>query len=226
MSPAQTSFFLKINSLFSLQKFLFWRQGSGWTLGWVEMSPAKPLFFYVVIHRKFQLLWFSPFRARLLCSLGRSKIMRALFLSVAKLQLAIFATNDVKGYEFSISNIPYLFLGLGSKRWHSYQCYGFGRKTTPTHKLSLIFKSFKMSPSNTKLKKALTISHLLCWSWNAPLCMGLSQKRICHRSHINRWVFCTDTMEFDRKKGSGRPLNSRFIGAALPFGKCFGSIII
>jgi ABC-type ATPase with predicted acetyltransferase domain len=40
------------------------------------------------------------------------------------------------------------------------------------------------------------------------------------------WVFCTDTMEFDRKKDSGRPLNSKFIGAALPFGKCFGNITI
>jgi ABC-type polar amino acid transport system ATPase subunit len=40
------------------------------------------------------------------------------------------------------------------------------------------------------------------------------------------WVFCTDTMEFDRKKEGGRPLNSRFIGAALPCGRCFGSIII
>ena len=40
------------------------------------------------------------------------------------------------------------------------------------------------------------------------------------------WVFCTDTMEFDRKKESGRPLNSKFIGAALPFGKCFGNITI
>ncbi len=40
------------------------------------------------------------------------------------------------------------------------------------------------------------------------------------------WVFCTGTMVFDRKKGLGRPLSSRFIGAALPCGKCFGSIII
>jgi ABC-type dipeptide/oligopeptide/nickel transport system ATPase subunit len=40
------------------------------------------------------------------------------------------------------------------------------------------------------------------------------------------WVFCTDTMEFDRKKDSGRPLNSKSIGAALPFGKCFGNITI
>jgi ABC-type polar amino acid transport system ATPase subunit len=40
------------------------------------------------------------------------------------------------------------------------------------------------------------------------------------------WVFCTDTMEFDRKKELGRPLNSKFIGAALPCGKCFGSITI
>jgi ABC-type ATPase with predicted acetyltransferase domain len=40
------------------------------------------------------------------------------------------------------------------------------------------------------------------------------------------WVFCTDTMEFARKKGLGRPLNSRFIGAALLFGKCFGNITI
>jgi hypothetical protein len=30
------------------------------------------------------------------------------------------------------------------------------------------------------------------------------------------WVFCTHTMEFSRKKESSRPLNSRFIGAALP----------
>jgi len=40
------------------------------------------------------------------------------------------------------------------------------------------------------------------------------------------WVFCTDTMEFDRKKELGRPLNSKFIGAAPPFGKCFGTITI
>jgi ABC-type dipeptide/oligopeptide/nickel transport system ATPase subunit len=40
------------------------------------------------------------------------------------------------------------------------------------------------------------------------------------------WVFCTDTMEFTRKKGLGRPLNSKFIGAALSFGKCFGNITI
>jgi hypothetical protein len=40
------------------------------------------------------------------------------------------------------------------------------------------------------------------------------------------WVFCTDTMVFDRKKGSGRPLSSMFIGAALPFRKCFGNITI
>jgi ABC-type ATPase with predicted acetyltransferase domain len=40
------------------------------------------------------------------------------------------------------------------------------------------------------------------------------------------WVLCTDTMEFTRKKESGRPLTSKFIGAALPCGKCFGSIII
>jgi ABC-type dipeptide/oligopeptide/nickel transport system ATPase subunit len=40
------------------------------------------------------------------------------------------------------------------------------------------------------------------------------------------WVFCTDTMEFDRKKELGRPLNSKFIGAAISYGKCFGNIII
>jgi ABC-type dipeptide/oligopeptide/nickel transport system ATPase subunit len=40
------------------------------------------------------------------------------------------------------------------------------------------------------------------------------------------WVFCTDTMVFDRKKGLGRPLSLMFIGAALPFGKCFGNITI
>ena len=40
------------------------------------------------------------------------------------------------------------------------------------------------------------------------------------------WVFSTDTMEFSRKKEDGRPLNSKFTGAALLLGKCFGSIII
>ncbi len=40
------------------------------------------------------------------------------------------------------------------------------------------------------------------------------------------WVFCTDTMEFSRKKDVGRPLNSKFVGAALPHGRCFGSITI
>ena len=52
----------------------------------------------------------------------------------------------------------------------------------------------------------------------------------CHYDVIDwldpEWVFCTDTMEFSRKKGSGRPLNSKFIGAALTFGRCFGNIII
>jgi ABC-type ATPase with predicted acetyltransferase domain len=40
------------------------------------------------------------------------------------------------------------------------------------------------------------------------------------------WVFCTDTMEFDRKKEVGRPLSSKFTGAALAHGKCFGNITI
>ncbi|MCW4002458.1 MAG: ABC transporter ATP-binding protein [Candidatus Bathyarchaeota archaeon] len=40
------------------------------------------------------------------------------------------------------------------------------------------------------------------------------------------WVFCTDTMEFIRKKELGRPLNSKFIGAAHQLGRCFGAIII
>jgi ABC-type dipeptide/oligopeptide/nickel transport system ATPase subunit len=40
------------------------------------------------------------------------------------------------------------------------------------------------------------------------------------------WVLCTDTMEFTQKKGDGRPLTSKFIGAALICGKCFGSITI
>ena len=40
------------------------------------------------------------------------------------------------------------------------------------------------------------------------------------------WVFCTDTMEFDRKKDGGRPLTSKFIGAALPCGRYFGNITI
>ena len=40
------------------------------------------------------------------------------------------------------------------------------------------------------------------------------------------WVFCTDTMEFSRKKEPGRPLTSAFIGAATIFGRCFGNITI
>ena len=40
------------------------------------------------------------------------------------------------------------------------------------------------------------------------------------------WVFCTDTMEFTRKKEFGRPLSSKFIGAAQNFGRCLGTIII
>jgi ABC-type polar amino acid transport system ATPase subunit len=40
------------------------------------------------------------------------------------------------------------------------------------------------------------------------------------------WVFCTDTMEFSRKKEFGRPLNSQSIGAANKLGKCFGHITI
>jgi len=52
----------------------------------------------------------------------------------------------------------------------------------------------------------------------------------CHYDIIDwlqpDWVFCTDTMEFSRKKEVGRPLNSKSIGAATIFGKCFGAIII
>jgi hypothetical protein len=33
-------------------------------------------------------------------------------------------------------------------------------------------------------------------------------------------------MEFDRKKDGGRPLTSKFIGAALPCGRYFGNITI
>ncbi len=61
-----------------------------------------------------------------------------------------------------------------------------------------------------------------------------SQKKFiavtCHYDVVDwldpDWVFCTDTMEFDRKKDLGRPLNSKSIGAALAFGKCFGNITI
>jgi ABC-type dipeptide/oligopeptide/nickel transport system ATPase subunit len=61
-----------------------------------------------------------------------------------------------------------------------------------------------------------------------------SQKKFiavtCHYDVVDwlepDWVFCTDTMEFSRKKESGRPLNSRFIGAARTYGRCFGNIII
>jgi len=40
------------------------------------------------------------------------------------------------------------------------------------------------------------------------------------------WFFCTDTMEFYRKKEGGRPLTSRFVGAAFQCGRCLGSITI
>jgi ABC-type dipeptide/oligopeptide/nickel transport system ATPase subunit len=61
-----------------------------------------------------------------------------------------------------------------------------------------------------------------------------SQKKFvaitCHYDVVDwldpDWVLCTDTMVFDRKKECGRPLNSKSIGAAHPFGRCFGSIII
>ena len=61
-----------------------------------------------------------------------------------------------------------------------------------------------------------------------------SQKKFiavtCHYDVVDwlepDWVFSTDTMEFSRKKEVGRPLNSKFIGAALPFGRCFGNITI
>ena len=52
----------------------------------------------------------------------------------------------------------------------------------------------------------------------------------CHYDVIDwlepDWVFCTDTMEFSRKKECGRPLSSKFIGAAITFGRCFGNITI
>jgi ABC-type ATPase with predicted acetyltransferase domain len=52
----------------------------------------------------------------------------------------------------------------------------------------------------------------------------------CHYDVIDwldpDWVFCTDTMEFSRKKEVGRPLTSKFIGAAPQCGRCFGNIII
>ena len=40
------------------------------------------------------------------------------------------------------------------------------------------------------------------------------------------WVFCTDTMEFVKKNEPDHPLSSRFVGAVLPSGRCFGSITI
>ena len=40
------------------------------------------------------------------------------------------------------------------------------------------------------------------------------------------WVFCSDSIEFSRKKENGRPLNSKSIGAANKLGRRFGVIII
>jgi ABC-type ATPase with predicted acetyltransferase domain len=52
----------------------------------------------------------------------------------------------------------------------------------------------------------------------------------CHYDIIDwldpDWVFCTDTMEFSRKKESGRPWNSKSIGAAQTYGRYFGNITI
>jgi ABC-type dipeptide/oligopeptide/nickel transport system ATPase subunit len=52
----------------------------------------------------------------------------------------------------------------------------------------------------------------------------------CHYDVVDwlepNWVFCTDTMEFSRKKEVGRPLNSKSIGAAQIFGRCFEAITI
>ena len=52
----------------------------------------------------------------------------------------------------------------------------------------------------------------------------------CHYDAVDwlepDWVFCTDTMEFSRKKEVGRPLNSKSIGAAQAYGRCFGNITI
>ena len=61
-----------------------------------------------------------------------------------------------------------------------------------------------------------------------------SQKKFvavtCHYDVVDwlepDWVFSTDTMEFSRKKEVGRPLNSKSIGAAQAFGRCFGTITI
>ena len=40
------------------------------------------------------------------------------------------------------------------------------------------------------------------------------------------WVFCTDTMEYSKKNDPTQKLNSRSIGAAHAYGKCFGNITI
>lgn len=52
----------------------------------------------------------------------------------------------------------------------------------------------------------------------------------CHYDIIDwlepDWIFCTDTMEFNRKKEPGRPLNSKFTGAAKTSGEHLGTITI
>jgi ABC-type polar amino acid transport system ATPase subunit len=40
------------------------------------------------------------------------------------------------------------------------------------------------------------------------------------------WVFCTDTMEYVKKKESTQQLTSKYIGAAPACGRCFGNITI
>jgi len=40
------------------------------------------------------------------------------------------------------------------------------------------------------------------------------------------WVFCTDTMTFDKKKEGTPKLNSKSVSAGETFGRCFGVIII
>ena len=52
----------------------------------------------------------------------------------------------------------------------------------------------------------------------------------CHYDVIDwlepDWVFCTDTMEFIKKKLATQQLTSQFINAAIPCGRSLGNITI
>ena len=114
----------------------------------------------------------------------------------------------------------------------SYDCLSQGEKmrvdiarSLCLNEPSIVFDEFTSVVDREIAKvSAFAISKAVCRSKKKFIAVT------CHYDVVDwldpDWVFCTDTMEFSRKKELGRPLNSKFIGAAQVFGRCFGSIII